>query len=161
VTPTNLWDFACQSYARPDVERLCLRLQDDWQAEVGLLLWLAWLESLGHQLNTEQLRWAQAQTAPWRTQVLEPLRQLRRQIKSEYPKRSETIEACRQAIKSAELRAEQHCLETLATLTDDWFGSSPKPPLTAGSNLHLYIDELELPEALRQQLVQCLGNLND
>lgn len=161
MTPINLWDFARQNYARPGVESLCLCLQDDWQAEVGLVLWLAWLEYGGHQLNTDQLRRAQAQLAAWQTRVVEPLRQLRRQIKSDYPKRSETLEACRQAIKSAELRAEQYGLETLASLAETWFGSLPQPALTGGSNLRLYADELGLPEALRQQLIQCLGSQTD
>lgn len=157
MTPTNLWDFACRHYARPGVEKLCLSLQEDWQGDVGLLFWLVWLERQGHPLDVDRLRRAQTRITPWQNRVLKPLRQLRRQIKTDYPDPSETTEACRQAIKSAELRAEQRNLEELATLAKDWFGASPKPPLNPGSNLRLYARQLDLPEALHRQLVQCLA----
>ena len=156
MTPTNLWDFACQSYARPDVEQLCLYLQDDWQGDVVLLLWLSWLESEGHRLEADQWRSAQAYIHPWQSEVLKPLRQLRRRIKTQYPGRGATGEACRQAIKSAELRAEQRNLEELEALAKKWFGASPQTPLKAGCNLQLYTHQLGLPEALHQQLAQCL-----
>lgn len=138
-----------------------MALQDDWQADVGLLLWLSWLEGEGRQLDATQLQRAQARIAPWQKQVIKPLRQLRRRIKKDYPDRSETAEACRQAIKSAELHAEQRNLEELALLADSWFGTVPKLPLKAGGNLQLYADQLELPKALRQRLVQCLGSPSD
>lgn len=156
MTPTNLWNFACQSYARPDVEQLCLTLQDDWQGDVVLLLWLSWLESEGHRLEADQWRCAQAHIHPWQSQVLKPLRQLRHRIKTDYPDRGKTTEACRQAVKAAELCAEQRSLAELEVLAEKWFGSSPQPPLKAGNNLQLYTHQLGLPKILHQQLVRCL-----
>jgi len=162
VTPTNsshrLWDFAWRTYSAPGIEPLCLTLQDEWQAEVGLLLWLRWLETRGQLLSASQLHLAQSQIAPWQNRVLNPLRELRRQIKADYPQRDETTEACRPLIQSAERRAEQQTLEQLAALSDSWFGNSRPEPLAPGRNLRLYTDQLELPEALHQKVVQGLGS---
>lgn len=157
MTPTNLWDFACQNYARPGVEQLSLALQNDWHGDIGLLFWLGWLERQGHQLDVDQLRLAQTHIAPWQNRIVKPLRQLRRQIKADYPNRGATTETCRQAIKSAELWAEQHSLEALAALAGQWFGTPPQAALNPGDNLRLYTHQLKLPEALHQQWVQCLS----
>lgn len=146
-----LWDFSLPLYRQPGVEALCLSLQDEWGADVNILLWLCWLEQEGVALNERRLRLAEASIAPWRSDVVEPLRRMRRHIKREYGTRDSTVEASRQAIKAAELKAEQAVQERLEELALSWLDSHQRAPVAPGANLSVYARLLALPDAKEQE----------
>jgi uncharacterized protein (TIGR02444 family) len=74
------WDYACAVYANESVARCCLQLQDDYGVDVNLLLYGAWLGQQDLALTGAHLRLAEAQVAPWRDEVVRPLRRLRRAL---------------------------------------------------------------------------------
>lgn len=154
---TPLWDFSLGLYKRPGVEALCLSLQDGWGADVNMLLWLCWLEKEGLAINETRLRLAQAYIAPWRTEVVEPLRRMRQHIKRHYGTRDPAVEASRQAIKAAELNAEQAVQERLEKLARTWLGGGQRARVLPGANLSVYARLLALPdekeEAMRRLLL--------
>ena len=73
----QFWHFSEQHYARPGVAAACLQLQDDYNANVNLLLLLVMLEERGLSVNLSQLLPIVRQRAGLFTQW----RQVRRQLK--------------------------------------------------------------------------------
>lgn len=142
----SLWDFSLALYSAPDVESICLRLQDDFQVNVNILLWCCWLEVHGIRLTAMRLEQACQGIDSWDQTVVVPLRHLRRDIKQRYPANDQQVEACRQAIKSAELAAEKVELDWLEALAGDWHTETT--PLPLGENSLHYLNTLRVPESV-------------
>ena len=114
----DLWSFALSTYARPGVEAACLRLQEQG-ADVCLLLCGAWLERRGVALTLERTQALRQIAEPWQSQVVEPLRQVRRQWRA-VAQQDEPLAALRERVKALELEAERELLTRLATLATAW-----------------------------------------
>jgi uncharacterized protein (TIGR02444 family) len=79
----DFWDFACAFYAVPEVAEACLALQDRHGLDVNLLLLCCWLgASRRGRLTDSEIALAEQRVAAWRSSVLEPLRSLRRHLKT-------------------------------------------------------------------------------
>ena len=150
----SLWDFSLALYSAPDVESICLRLQDDFQVNVNILLWCCWLEVRGIRLTPMRLEQACQRIDSWDQTVVAPLRHLRRDIKQHYLANDPQVEACRQAIKSAELAAEKVELDWLETLADDWLVDTT--PLPLGENSLRYMNALCVPQNLIEEMLAYL-----
>lgn len=130
-----LWDFALALYSSPGVEETVLRLQDQANANVNLLLWACWLQKRNIALSKAMLLEAEASIAEWDRAVVRVLRGLRRRLKDQEG-RSRVIADLRREIKSAELLAERHCLDLLAALRLE--ASQLEEP----DNLSVYLNRL-------------------
>src|SRR5690606_27078201 len=75
---TGLSDYAGWLYARPGMQALLLGLQDEAGQDVLLLLTACWLGQRKVPVEAQLWRSLQVLQAPWRQQVIEPLRQVRR-----------------------------------------------------------------------------------
>jgi len=153
---SHLWDYSLQLYQQPGVEALCLELQDHWGADVNILLWLCWLEREGLAINDTRLYLAQARIATWQTEIVQPLRRMRRHIKQHYGTKDPQIEASRQAIKAAELQAEKAVQTRLESLGYTWLSSAGTRRVPNGANLSVYARILSLPEDKELELRQRL-----
>jgi uncharacterized protein (TIGR02444 family) len=140
----SLWDFSLQLYSKPGVESMCLELQDSYGADVNLLLWCQWLEQQHKRLTSERLQMAIMYIAPWKTQTVLPLRDLRRELKNRYGTSNLAMEKLRQTIKQAEVQAEQQLQILLEGLAEAWPVESVAIP--QGGNLRVFLQECELPE---------------
>ncbi len=102
------WRFSLRFYALPGVAPACLALQDEAQVDVNLLLFLLFLADGGRAVTREDVARLDAGIAPWRTEVVEPLRALRRRLKTGIgdvpPAQSEGL---RTMVKKVELEAER------------------------------------------------------
>ena len=96
------WRFSLAIYALPEVSNWCLRLQDQYQLDVNLLLYTVWRGSRGESLGAGQLAQLESAVAAWRSQVLLPIRALRRQLKG-----IAEVEPTREQLLQVELSAEQ------------------------------------------------------
>ncbi len=105
-------------YARPGIEAACLRLQAQG-ADVCLVLCGAWLEQRGVIQTAERLQALRQIAGPWQTQVIEPLRQLRVQWRTN-AQQDKPLAALRERIKSMELEAERQLLMRLEELIETW-----------------------------------------
>ena len=105
-------------YARPGIEAACLRLQAQG-ADVCLMLCGAWLEQRGVIPTAERLQALRQIAGPWQTQVIEPLRQLRVQWRTN-AQQDKPLAALRERIKSMELEAERQLLMRLEELIETW-----------------------------------------
>ena len=114
----DLWSFALSTYARPGVEAACLRLQEQG-ADVCLLLCGAWLEQRGVAAAPEGMLALQQLARPWRTQVIEPLRQVRVQWRV-MAQQDQLLAALRERVKALELEAERELLTRLEALAQAW-----------------------------------------
>ncbi|WP_193073331.1 TIGR02444 family protein [Pseudomonas sp. FME51] len=114
----SLAEYAGQLYAQPGVETLLLSLQDEAGEDVLLLLTACWLGSRG--VAADQALWQSlhARQSPWRQQVIEPLRQVRRSLTGD-----PGAVTLRDQVKACELAAEWHQLAQLAQLCEGLTGS--------------------------------------
>lgn len=115
----RLWDFALKIYSDPQVESVCLQLQDDYGLSVNKLLFALWLAREQRQLGCQQL--ADRQLSEWHDTVLLPLRQLRYRVREQRGKilDQQNQGSCYQQLKQAELEAERVELDRLYQLADD------------------------------------------
>ena len=111
---TPLWAFALRLYAVPNVAETCLTLQDRHAADVNLLLLCCWVGCHGAYLPRDQIATLDQLVTAWRTEVIAPVRALRRLMKLAVgPVQPDQSAGVRKAIKSAELQAEKVELEFL------------------------------------------------
>lgn len=152
----ELWTFSLALYARPEVAKRCLALQDHWGANVNVLLWLLWLESCGQVVDPALIARADIELAEWDTLLLQPLRQLRRALRTRFALEQPAVEASYQQLKAAELQAERVEQEMLAALLEPPRGIKALP---VGTNLGVYFQRLNVPLSDQQALLSLLPSL--
>ena len=102
------WRFSLGFYAIPGVAPACLELQDEANVDVNLLLFLLFLAGEGRAVTRDDVARIDASIASWRAEVVEPLRAVRRRLKTgvgDTP--PATSEALRNMVKKIELEAER------------------------------------------------------
>jgi uncharacterized protein (TIGR02444 family) len=136
------WRFSLRFYALPDVAPACIVLQDEAGVDVNLLLFLLFLADLGRAVTKDDVVRLNRDIAPWREHVVEPLRALRRRLKTgvgDFPPASS--EGLRNIVKKIELEAErleQARLEAHAST----IGKPATRDAAARANLAAYADHL-------------------
>ncbi|RHW21362.1 TIGR02444 family protein [Pseudomonas jilinensis] len=106
----DLQGYAVRLYQHEGVEPLLLALQDEVGLDVLLLLSACWLGARG--VAPAAVDWVAlaGRCQPWRQELIEPLRQLRRLLKGE-----SGTELLRAQVKACELEAEWLQLRRLAS----------------------------------------------
>lgn len=157
---TGLWDFAVQLYGRPGVQDACLDLQDRLGLDVDLLLFAVWSAAAGPgQLDAESFKDCIALTAPWREDMLVPLRALRRAGKDGFtavpPESSQAIAKQLQAVELAAERVQLAMLEHWATARGG--RSAPADPAAAAaSNVVAYLAASGVPTQAAAPAIRAL-----
>jgi uncharacterized protein (TIGR02444 family) len=101
----SLWDWAVEAYALPGAEDACLALQDRYGQCAPFLLWAIWANP-----SEDALKDGLAVAKRFHHGVIAPLRAARRTLKEP----AFNLEALREEIKAAELKAEKGLLDALA-----------------------------------------------
>ena len=143
-----LWRFSLSIYALPEVSNWCLRLQDKYQLDVNLLLYTLWRGSRGELLGAGQLAQLESAVAVWRSQVLLPIRALRRQLKG-----IAEVEPTREQLLQVELSAEQQQQKKMYALD---IGATASLP--AVSALQQNLQTLWLHQRLPHELLASAGS---
>ena len=102
------WQFSLAFYRQPGVADACIRLQEEAGVDVNLLLFLLWQATLKRAVSTDEVQALERRVAPWREEIVIPLRTVRRALKSPpalVP--AATAELFRTRIKAVELEAER------------------------------------------------------
>ena len=121
VIPEPLWPFVLRVYKADGVAGVCLELQETDGVDVPILLFSAWLGACARWTSLDDIAKLDAQIAPWRTEVVQPLRKIRQRLKyGPAPAPSDQTTPLREAIKSAELSAERLELAWLAEHADSF-----------------------------------------
>ncbi|WP_423188123.1 DUF2390 domain-containing protein [Alishewanella sp. d11] len=156
--PEQLWQFSLASY--PAVKQLCLRWQDNYQANVNVLLALGYAEQLSWQVSQDVLINSIQQLAPLNQQLTQVIRYCRKQLHTLPLQASQQLQL-KQSLLHTELVAEQ-CEQQLLcdalTFTQH----------TTADNLSLYLKLLGVPLSttlttdlidLRQTFARCAISL--
>lgn len=151
------WQFSLALY--PALQHTLLQLQDDYQANLNLLLWLAFqAQQPGPSVGALQ----QALT-PTHQQFTAPLRQLRRQAAQQ------GLLSLKQALLAAELQAERQEQQALQACYQTWRATgAPDQAVDTGreasstvraepgmgwQDMRQYLTGLQVPVALQQSLL--------
>ncbi len=117
--PDNaFWQWSLETYERNDVAQTLLNLQDHYDININLVIWLLWPDK--NSIEAQHLETAQNAISSINDQYTRPLRHLRRTLKG-VPGQ----EARRQHIKQAELLSERWQHHILFTLTKPPTKTSP------------------------------------
>lgn len=134
MSENPLWDFSLAVYGRPGVSAACLDLQDRLGQDVNVLLFAAWAGmACKADLPADELARIDSAVAPWRAEVVRPLRAVRRRAKGE-------DDALYRRLKAAELEAERVQQDRLFALS----GLTPAPGggvTLAAANLYRLVPE--------------------
>jgi len=134
-----LWGFSLAFYALPGVAAALIELQDRDGLDVNLMLFALWLGITGRsRLDNDQLTKAEQVIGSIRTDVVEPLRTLRRNLKHS---RDDDVLRLREEVKKLELAGERLVQTRLARLAEKFTanGSAESRRSAALANLTLYI----------------------
>lgn len=127
----GLWDWCLAAYATPGVAEACLKLQDDHDHNVPLLLWSAWTAATGRRPGADDIEAACDTARAWSSSTIAPLRAIRRTLKGPIPDLEPAARfAVRDQIKDVELAAERHLLVALEALASAP-SSPPRPAIDA------------------------------
>jgi uncharacterized protein (TIGR02444 family) len=153
VSGEAFWRFSLAFYARPGVAEALIALQDRAGCDVNLVLLALWRgAACGHRLDHAELSAAEAAVRPLRRDVIEPLRRLRRGLKTQS---DPDIQVLRRCIGALELAAERRAQSRLAATIAEPRGGGDRNA-AARANLALYLGtEARSPEA--GVLQQALG----
>ena len=123
------WRFSLTLYQAPDVAPACLMLQDERGLDVNLLLYALWAGLQGASLIAADFDRLEALVRPWRTDIIQPLRAVRRALKSPLIEIDPHAPGeLRARIAAAELDAEQIQQALLYTQPLVIDPASPLPP---------------------------------
>ena len=104
TSDSGLWLYSLEVYGRPGFADAALALQDKYAMDVNLLLTCLWSASVGENLSPGKLQELEVRCAPWRHDVIEVFRELRRDLKgNEDPE----ISRIREFAKARELDSEK------------------------------------------------------
>ena len=101
------WDFSLAFYAKPGASAACLALQDEFGADVDMVLFALWSARRGCGLGAAELDAVDAAIAVWRQSVVQPIRAARRACRPGPPGAPDAAEALRKQLLGAELAAER------------------------------------------------------
>lgn len=108
----SLWPEMVRLYAREHVSELCLSLQDEFDVDVPVLLFLVLTDRNGIGCDEHAFGRFLVEAARWRECVVRPLRTIRRAMKKHVMTTDES--ALREEIKRIELNAEKLHVSRLA-----------------------------------------------
>lgn len=144
LSADDFWNFSLQFYSKDDVEASCLKLQDDYGADINFLILAFYAASRRVRLIGPLSLWS-GDAARWRDNVIVPIRQIRRALKSEHLQ--ERVLSSRQfknSLLAIELEAEKIGQRLLVESAK--FESADIPVLElARSNIETYASELARP----------------
>lgn len=132
----RLWQFSVALYKQPQVARACLDLQDRLDLDVNMLLLCAYAGRQGLSLPIKELKRIDASVAAWRELVVQPLRAVRRWLKTDTGQSFDDAASLRQRVLNLELVAERGQQQRMNELLPTARGASD--PGIGASNLLRY-----------------------
>jgi uncharacterized protein (TIGR02444 family) len=114
---SRFWRFSLRLYAIPEMASVCLELQDRAGADVNILLYLLFLANEERLIGRDEVELIDAVLAPWRNEIVQKLRMVRRKLKSSVGGFMPAMTAgLRDAVKRIELQSERLAQEALERL---------------------------------------------
>jgi uncharacterized protein (TIGR02444 family) len=149
----EFWTFSLATYAADGVAEAALAVQDEFDIDVNVLLYVSWMASRNHKMTHTHLAELEICIQQWRQRVVIPLRSLRRQLK-DYPDAA----TVREGIKALELQSERQQQDMM------WKFSNAAESLPAlncplAHNLGLLVDSDQDDGGCWKTLLDCLATV--
>jgi uncharacterized protein (TIGR02444 family) len=143
---SSFWTFSLKVYAGQAVADVCLGLQDQFDADVNVVLFMLWSAARGRRLSLQEIGDVIDLAKPWHIRVVRPLRLARRSLKIPPPDWPlQETEALRQRVKANELEAERLQQQALARFAQANNIGQPDTTVAASvSNLKNYANLLNV-----------------
>lgn len=150
IEPQNLWNFSLDLYDREGVASACLNLQDEFGFDVNLILFCLWFAEQHGKVDQKLMRAAVQLSNDWRSDIVQPLRIVRRRLKAGANK-SQAIDELREDIKAAELAAEKLQQEQIEALAQQRIKELTPQKLQGAreANIQSLLDELKITKIQR------------
>jgi len=74
---SELWNYSTQIWTLPEVEKICLALQDNFDININILLYCCWVGDKNLNLSDDDLQSLLDTIQPWQT-IIKPLRESRK-----------------------------------------------------------------------------------
>jgi len=130
ASDNGFWDFSVTAFGTEGVAPALIALQDRAGAHVNLLLFCCWAADKGIAVDASLLRQARESASAWQSEIVEPLRALRRKLKGgfgDFP--ADAVESLRKQINGLEIEGERIEQGRLAAL------AAAKPRAAADARL--------------------------
>ena len=145
MSAEGFWDFSVRTYRTPGVPDACLSLQNDYGADVNMLLYCCWIGVYAGQFDRELFDSASEFSSAWAGKVVVPLRSARTWMKNQGCRLesvpTNTCMALREEIKSVEFASEkmqQEVLESLLSIDQSRHDTREQILEAVNANLDLY-----------------------
>jgi len=164
--PTSeFWNYSTQIWTLPEVESICLDMQNHFDANVNILLYCCWVGDKKLTLSDDDLQMLLDTVQPWQT-MIKPLRDSRKMMQQHLiAMPSELIDQTVGNMNEMELNAEhmaQLAMEKVLN-TDKMSACSADSELECSlQNINTYIKSMEnlsSTEGLMPQISQLLSQL--
>ena len=143
---SELWNFSTQTYQIPEVETACLNLQDNFSADVNIILYCCWLGEKSFELNVDDVTALILAAQPWKN-ILQPLRKTRRIMKKHIiAMPAELLDQTINNMSEMEINAEhmaQQALEKTIDLSTKTKIEDKSPVEITTGNLSTYLQQLD------------------
>lgn len=150
----QFWDFSVRIYRTEGVPDACLSLQNDYGADVNMLLYCAWVGTVAGMFDGELYNRASEFSMRWAENVVIPLREARTWMKhtgcSADPMPTDECMKLREEIKGVEFAAEKMQQEVLESMVpvDEARSATPNQIVAdAAANLLLYLECIDIRPA--------------
>ena len=156
----GFWDFSVRTYRTDGVPDACLSLQNDYGADVNMLLYCCWIGAYIGQYDRDLFARASAFSTLWAEHVVVPLRSARTWMKQSgcdtEPVPTDACMQLREEIKSVEFAAEkmqQQVLESLVSIDQSRYDAPDQMLKDVVANLMLYSEHtgIEVCEDVRRK----------
>lgn len=77
------WDYSCQLFQITAVADACLHLQNNFEADVNILLYCCWTGDNHVKLDSHDMQELIRASEPWQTAIIKPLRDARNMMKNQ------------------------------------------------------------------------------
>jgi uncharacterized protein (TIGR02444 family) len=154
------WRFSLAFYQLPGVSEALITLQDRDGLDVNLMLFALWLGVSGRRpLSRDGLAAAEQAIGTIRTEIVEPLRALRRRLRQDP---DPDVQQLREGAKALELAAEKLVQSRLAGLAGPRDTNAPRDARLAAAraNLALYLGPERMAFAEAAVILEALGAAN-
>ena len=103
---TDFPGYSIDLYGRGNVEKSCLKLQDDYGLDVNTVLFCYWFGAHHGVIDEDLWQRIEQISGQWQSQVVRPLREARRRLKNPGFEPDQAIAELRERIKQDEITAE-------------------------------------------------------
>lgn len=133
----EFWAFSLVFYGKKGVKEICLYWQDNFSANVNLMLFMLWCDHLKIKVSTDDVKHLNQSLLYWNKEYTGKLRDLRRAVTAEKIPAS-TLDKVKKSLLTAELELEKVEQSILIALIQQNKVTENKQP----NNLVTYVSQL-------------------